>query len=391
LAFSPERVDRSGSSRRRWLIGSRLGFRRVETLADSPKFEEGTAMAINPVDRNLRSASAQPTEAQQPLAAQTPAQKAEDAPAAAQTANDSFSHACVTDAAAARSGTEAAEQFVAMKEQRRAKGPDKHDIFVPTAVDRSTSPFQLTNNGGAVLNKPVINNIYLGDYWKTSAGKKTAAYNDAFATDIEKSTYMDVLKQYGVGKGSFAGSTMVPGAAPKKVNETDIQNIVKKAIASGTQSSDPQAVHTVILPPGTVLTDGQVDSTQGLGGYHGSYKGPDGKPVYYAAIVYSQGKNGIDFDGTARDNISIIESHEWSEAETDPDVNSKIKGRGLAWYNNQYGEIGDEAIQALPLNQVFDKVDGYEVQKEWSNKDKTFEVQPKSASNGADTGNPSPG
>ena len=243
-----------------------------------------------------------------------------------------------------------------------------------------TGQYQLTNRGGSVLSKPVINNIYLGDYWNTTAGKTVASQNDAYAKDIEQSSYMGVLAQYGVGKGSFAGSTVVPAATPAKITESDIQSIVKKAIASGTQSSDPQAIHTVILPPGTVLSDSDGDSsTDGLGGYHGSYAGPDGQPVYYAAIVYGQGKNGIDFDGKPSDAISIVESHEWSEAETDPDVNSPIKGKKLGWYNDANGEVGDEALDALPLKSVYGTVDGFKVQKEWSNKDQAFETAPKKA------------
>lgn len=241
---------------------------------------------------------------------------------------------------------------------------------------RSTSPYTLTNRGGSVLTKPVINNIYLGDYWNTAQGKSDAAHNDAFAADVMNSKYMDVLKQYGVGHGSFAGSSVMAGAAPKSVNESDIQAIVKKAIAAGGQSSDPQAIHTVVLPPGTVLTDGSATSLQGLGGYHGSYKGADGKPVYYAAIVYGQGQNGIDFNGKPQDNISVTESHEWAEACTDPDVNSPISGKKLGWYNDNQGEVGDEAINALPLSQTTGTVDGYAVQKEWSNQDKKFEVTP---------------
>ncbi|MBS2027414.1 MAG: hypothetical protein JST54_05860 [Deltaproteobacteria bacterium] len=241
----------------------------------------------------------------------------------------------------------------------------------------ASGQYNLTSRGGSVLSKPVINNIYLGDFWNTTAGKTISTHNDAFAKDVEQSSYMGVLAQYGVGKGSFAGSTVVPGASPKEVNESQIQSIVKQAIASGTQSSDPQTIHTVILPPGTILTDGSNDSTNGLGGYHGSYAGPDGKPVYYAAIVYGQGQNGIDFDGKPADAISIVESHEWSEAETDPDVNSPIKGKKLGWYNDQNGEIGDEAIDALPLKSVYGKVDGFAVQKEWSNKDQAFETAPK--------------
>jgi hypothetical protein len=72
--------------------------------------------------------------------------------------------------------------------------------------------------------------------------------------------------------------------------------------------------------------------------------------------------------------VNITESHEWMEAATDPDVNSPISGRKLGWYNDKLGEIGDLAIRQLPLNQTFETVDGFKVQKEWSNLDGKFET-----------------
>src|SRR5262249_38585053 len=149
-----------------------------------------------------------------------------------------------------------------------------------------------------------------------------------------------------------------------------------KEIAAGHISAGDQEVHTIVLPPGTILSDGSADSTQGLGGYHGSYNDPaTNKPVYYAVIVYGQGNNGIDFDGNPQDNLSIVESHEWSEAATDPkvaDVNRGAPAQGtLTWYDNQYGEIGDIAINISRdpnLADVWGKVDGFAFQNEWSNK-----------------------
>lgn len=233
----------------------------------------------------------------------------------------------------------------------------------------------LTFRGGAVLSKPVINNIYLGDYWSTASGKAEAKANDAFAADLLQSKAMSVVAQYGVGKGSFAGSTTLAGT-PTSITRADLEKIVRAQIAAGSQSTDPQTIHTVILPPGCMLTspDGAT-SHQGLGGFHSSYADASGKPVYYAAIAYSDTQgNGINFDGKSIDAVNITESHEWMEAATDPDVNSPISGRKLGWYNDAGGEIGDLAIRKLPLPQTFETVDGFKVQKEWSNVDGKFET-----------------
>ena len=277
----------------------------------------------------------------------------------------------------------AAPHAPAASKPAHAPAPIEKEVEArPTNWSRATgkpvgrsSTNTLTFRGGAVLSKPVINNIYFGDYWLTANGKGESKQNDAFSTDLFKSKHMSVLAQYGVGQGSFAGSTTLPGR-PTNIAAADVERIVKAQIAAGTESKDPQTIHTVILPPGCVLTSPSgADSKQGLGGFHGSYADASGKPVYYAVIAYSDTQgNGINFDGKSIDAVNITESHEWMEAATDPDVNSPIAGRKLAWYNDAGGEIGDLAIRKLPLAQTFETVDGFKVQKEWSNLDGKFET-----------------
>ncbi len=89
------------------------------------------------------------------------------------------------------------------------------------------------------------------------------------------------------------------------------------------------------------LHDGEASSTAGLGGFHGNVIARDGHPVYYAVVVYSQRSgarvNGIDFTGTPIDNVTITESHEITEAVTDPDVGLAIETGNphyLGWYDD---------------------------------------------------------
>lgn len=253
-------------------------------------------------------------------------------------------------------------------------------------LDTATSGPDLVNHGGKVLDKMNVAPIYYGSYWGTAAGKADAQYLDGFAKDILHSKYMSVLGQYGAGGGDLLGSDTVAKKAPKTFTEKTIQSIVKAQLKSGAvKQEDGETVYTVYLPPGAVLKapDGST-SKQGLGGYHGSFD-YNGKKVYYAAICYSQGSNGIDFDGKARDNVSITASHELSEAATDPDVNNGT----LGWYDDQYGEIGDIPINmGTPLAQVYGRVDGYAVQKEWSNKDGVAETAAKNAKSALDAFEP---
>jgi hypothetical protein len=245
------------------------------------------------------------------------------------------------------------------------------DGFDPAkGVRTRTNPNDLTFHGGKVLSSPTFQPIYLGDYWRTPKGAADRAYNDAFAKDLVSGSHEAILAQYGVGKGQTAPSTVVPGS-PKVVTKADVERLVKAQLASGAAANGPQTVHMVVLPPGTVLSDGSADSTQGLGGFHNSYLGADGKPVYYAVVCYSQGGNGIDFTGKGRDNVTITESHEFDEAVTDPDV-----GQGkLAWYNQRFGEIGDLAVNSglVPFEKTWVRDEkGFAVQVEWSNADHAF-------------------
>jgi hypothetical protein len=254
------------------------------------------------------------------------------------------------------------------------------------AQTAAAPPAHLTYNGGKILTHPKVVNIYLGSYWNsTTQGKKDAAHQNAFAKDIVKNnSYTSVWAQYGVGKGSFGGSDVVKTTThPKVVGEDQIRNIVKQQLAADkVVKSDGQTIYTVYLPPGTVLkTADGTSSLEGLGGYHGSFKGADGKPVYYAAIVYGKGKNGIDFNGNPEDAASIVASHEWTEAATDPDVDDVINGAPqqghLGWYDDSNGEIGDIAINLSTdpkLRDVWGRLDGFATQKEWSNVDGRTEL-----------------
>lgn len=230
----------------------------------------------------------------------------------------------------------------------------------------------LTHRDGKLLN-PVVTPIYYGDYWATDAGKADRTANDAFAADFGKSSMMGVLKQYGIERASSSASAVAASNGPvAQLVPADVQKLVQAQLDAGTVQKNADGLYTVLLPPGTTLvsTSGN-NSREGLGGYHGSFTATDGSTVYYAAIVYSDATgNGINFDGSSRDAASVIESHEWSEAATDPDVANEK----LTWYDDQLGEIGDLGIEELPFDQTFTKVDGFAQQLEWSIEDNQFEA-----------------
>lgn len=248
----------------------------------------------------------------------------------------------------------------------------------PVRTTKRTHVNDLTYQGGRVLKNPGFQPIYVGSYWNTAAGKADRAHNDAFAKEVVGSDHQALLAQYGVQKGTFGGSSVVARTDPKTFTRDDVVALVKQQLASGAVKDGPEMVHMVVLPPGTVLDAGNgVTSKVGLGGFHGSYTDANGRNIYFGVVAYSKGANGIDFAGNGRDNLTIVESHEFDEAATDPDVEN---GR-LGWYHAKYGEIGDLAVNSglVPLDQAWGRdAGGFAVQTEWSNQDDRFEtVAPK--------------
>ncbi len=238
--------------------------------------------------------------------------------------------------------------------------------IAPQHAAASSSPL-LRYYGGKILENPKFVSLYAGDFWSTRQGALQQAKLDRCSAAVPSGDHSTVWEEYGVSPGKFKGSARIPLSKPRPVvTEGDIRTMVASAIKqSGVAAPDGDTVYTVFLPPKVALTDGYADSRDGMGGYHGSYRDEkSGKKVYYAAIAYTDKGNGVRFTSSSVDNISIAASHEWTEAVTDPDVNA---GK-LGWYNKRFGEVGDIPINlGYPLSQLWGRVDGCAVQKEWSN------------------------
>jgi hypothetical protein len=231
---------------------------------------------------------------------------------------------------------------------------------------QSASPV-LSYYGGKILKQPKFVSVYAGDFWNTSHGASQRQFLNGCSKSLTTGAYASLWGEYGASKGSFVGSTTRPLPPNRRViTETDIRSVVAGALKQPTMPRpDGSTVYTVFLPPGAVLQHGDVTSRDGLGGFHGDYKDAStGKTVYYAAVVYAEPGNGINFTSNPVDNVTIAASHEWAETVTDPDV----RAGKLAWYNKNYGEVGDIPISlGYPLSQVWGTIDGCAAQKEWSN------------------------
>ena len=270
----------------------------------------------------------------------------------------------------------------------------------------------LTFHGGKVLGSPDVVPVYVGGYWQTFAGKRDRARNDsAMAALVKDPGQTGIWREYGGGPGTTSPSKVLPAVARRDFSKEDVEALVEAQVRAGIlDTSDPERIFTLVLPPGATLHDGEASSTDGLGGFHGNVTARDGHPVYYAVVVYSQrtaGRvNGIDFTGQPIDNVTITESHEITEAVTDPDVGLAIETgdpHWLGWYDDTTpvrrrdgtavldgmgrpmrgkGEIGDIPVLNAELegdsmlSGVWGRRDGFAFQREWSNRDGKAELEP---------------
>jgi hypothetical protein len=121
-----------------------------------------------------------------------------------------------------------------------------------------------------------------------------------------------------------------------------------------------------------VPAEDEEDSTNGLGGYHGSVhagSGTNTHTVYYAVGVYSETLpdgtvNGIPVFDQPWKNVVATFYHELNEARTDADVEDAIRAgndpsatKFLGWTSKQGEECGDFPVaEANPLSKVFQEV-----------------------------------
>jgi hypothetical protein len=176
------------------------------------------------------------------------------------------------------------------------------------------------------------------------------------------------------------------------VSQGDIEDLALRLFsADKLQTSDfGSTVFNFMLPSGSILNDNpgtssgaivssfaselkhnqaipapdEGDSTDGLGGYHGSISF-HGQTAYYAAGVFSEvrpdgTKNGIPVFDQPWKNVVATFYHELNEARTDPDVedaNRTGEVNLVGWTSRQGEECGDFPVfEANPLTQVFQEV-----------------------------------
>ena len=248
----------------------------------------------------------------------------------------------------------------------------------------STATEDLKYRGGRTIRDLQYVNLYIsGDtQWSMSDVKQIDASLSAAMRDKHLN---NVLLQYyenqPISSKPWPSHPLV-GYTPKTVTRGDIQSYATYLHEQGFLRAYDlgNTVFNFLLPPGTVLStekvtgnapsagsnarsfdtlaDGkQVDSTKGLGGYHGSVATANGSRIYFSTGVYSQrftngATNGIPVFNEAWKNVVATLYHQLIEARTDPDVevanqqsSDPNSTRYLGWVSDSGQEIGDLPIR----------------------------------------------
>ena len=272
-----------------------------------------------------------------------------------------------------------------------------------------TPEHDLVFNGGKTIANLSFTNFYVGgsDAWNPN---DTQSIDNALASAMSDQNLNNVMVQYYPGgqiSSKFLGSQILAGPPPPVVSQGDVENLVTTLFNAGQLDNlDPSStVINFMLPSQTILNtnaaptnaainaalerpraqarkpaapqneavphEEEEDSTQGLGGYHGSVHvgAAPQTTIYYAVGVYSEQladgtTNGIPVFDQAWKNVVATFYHELNEARTDPDVEDAIRAGNdpnavqlLGWTSAQGEECGDFPVfEANPLTEVFQEV-----------------------------------
>lgn len=265
-----------------------------------------------------------------------------------------------------------------------------------------TPAHDLIFHGGHTITDLVFTNFYLGGAaaWQASDIQNIDKALAAAMSDVDLNNVMVQYFSSGRITSSFRLSQTLAGPPPKVVSQGDVENLVTQLFEAGTLNGFDftSTVFNFMLPSGTILntdaapTTGAIaaqpekpaavkkglpaeeeeDSTQGLGGYHGSVhagSGANAAVVYYAVGVYSETLpdgtvNGIPVFDQSWKNVVATFYHELNEARTDADVEDAIRAgndpsavKFLGWTSKEGEECGDFPVfEANPLTQVFQEV-----------------------------------
>jgi hypothetical protein len=256
---------------------------------------------------------------------------------------------------------------------------------------REVCSVSAVSGAGGVIPGVEVETVYMGNQWNSNSTLKTESQQmNTFFNNILNSKYMDLLNQYCVvGRGSLIGSHVddwITGFTPgTTITDSSIQYALAIDFNYKHDLPQPNSVrlYVVFLPANVSYTRTDINgnthsSTTDEAGYHSFYHDSGTNTnVYYAVIPNPVGNNyatGLTGSESTLQKMTVVSSHELAEGVTNPDLKTgfwdrtKVNANGTP--NPTYAdEIGDIPQATLSVGNVAGLMNGYLVQKEWSNND----------------------
>ncbi len=228
--------------------------------------------------------------------------------------------------------------------------PLRHGLFAPPGAN-------LTYFGGPVIsNVRIVMVLYGSGTYLPQVALTTTPNMATFYAGVTNSPYMDWLNEYNtptqnIGRGTYHGMVQItpsPARNGSTIDDSQIQaELVAQITAGLLPPPDANTLYMIHFPNGKTITQGGVASCQagGFCAYHGTIS-HSGSDIYYGVLPDMETGSGCDAGCgnavTTFQNQTSVASHEMIEAVTDPAVGlATVFGPPLAWYDTNYGEIGD--------------------------------------------------
>jgi hypothetical protein len=265
----------------------------------------------------------------------------------------------------------------------------------------------LIYGGGPVLSHVAVESVYYGAAWTSSTTQQQVAGQlDNFLGALSGSYYTNQLAEYStpsqtIGSGSFLGhdftttqwstqTTTISGQSVTTIDDSTIRSMLMWELSTGKLApQNSNSLYIVYTPPNVVVTDSNMhpkdghlaNSIQDFAGYHSQLSTPvtllsvfpprifSGTITY--AVIPDQAGNARPLGAPAflssLQQQTLVSSHEMAEAVTDPNVSN-------GWWDSTTtsatfkDEVGDISQDTLPSGTIQGWLNGYMVQKEWSNR-----------------------
>jgi hypothetical protein len=207
--------------------------------------------------------------------------------------------------------------------------------------------------GGPVIVSPRVYASFWGPLWSDEAHRGEREALVQFLQDFLASSYMNILSQYGVGKGAgqcgtWEGVSELP-AVNGSMTDSDIHNAIQSLINAGSlpEPGTPSEVALMIfLDERIEIRDSQLGvvmcepNGDNAFGYHNHFTTAAGNPFYYSVVPAldqkcleescPEGGCSLSQSLTQLQRRTQVASHEFSEMVTDPEIN--------AWRDRNSGE-----------------------------------------------------